>query len=118
MSDQTACLFLELLPFELRLEIYELVIIHRKPHKGCHPNLLATCKQIYDETHSLLYGENEVPITMRQRGWIVGNEYAKEVELKVHTQSWSMTRNHPTREDEDINDGDTRRLASLAIVPA
>ena len=55
------------LPIELRLEVYRELLrsedpVYRKkniwPGNHLHPNILQTCRQVYDEAKEVLYGEN------------------------------------------------------------
>lgn len=58
------------LPGELRNQIYdELLISHdRDPTRvRCYPQILATCRRIHQEASGILYGSNDVQITVCER---------------------------------------------------
>lgn len=109
------------IPAEMRNQLYRNLLVDHKPHEGCHPQILVTCKHIRDEASALLTTDNEVHITISEvvedrmeetqypgvqnirppsyaHPYLGGEimETVSETGLQCHTQQWTTGSRHPS----------------------
>ena len=87
------------LPPELRNVIYRILLTEHEPHQPCQAQVLATCKQIYEEASKILYAENDVYISISEdftgrAGHAQSEEQANRLDLHVDKVHWHLDGRH------------------------
>lgn len=88
------------LPAEIRLSIYELLLISSPSEKICS-SILRTCKRIHDEASVILYSKNKIAFSGRRKEiWLgpINIKYLKNIYLYVDDVEYHISRfgEHPT----------------------